>query len=241
MAKIYQENQELFRILTWGALIFLGIAATIYLIWLGLRPDPTTLYYDKITELELDSLNTGAIKDTVTFVGLETVNEADTETITQASYIIQKYVVLMYPSVTKLSVERKSIKQDGDKSEFKLVSDTGESFVVNLTKQNNGRIVFDLSDKNNQILHYDSGEVRKSYQHPLTLGARYLPKTIRNDEIEFSITQNKDESYQINVNSCGDQEIKTKAVYYAQEWIKSLGFNPEDITFKIPTFCDGQR
>lgn len=43
----------------------------------------------------------------------------------------------------------------------------------------------------------------------------------------------------VRVSSCGDEAIKLAARQGVEEWISSLGFEPDNYKIEIPEFCDG--
>ncbi|MBR3248939.1 hypothetical protein IKF89_02830 [Candidatus Saccharibacteria bacterium] len=48
-----------------------------------------------------------------------------------------------------------------------------------------------------------------------------------------------EEYLNVRVSACGNEAVAVNAREEVQEWIKSLGYNPDDYQIKIPEFCDG--
>ena len=220
-------------------MIILGIAAVAILFWLGTRPEPSYSYYDNVSGIMLTTEKTGGLAEGIAVIGGELVKNFDDVLRANTNNIIAAYVNIMYPEVERLSVNKDKIGQSENTFTYELVANTGQRFYVEATDNKDRRVLFRLSDENNEILNYDSNAVRTVSRDISTLGKTYLPKTIKTNGITFTIKQNRDSSYEIDVNSCGDQEIKDKALAEAQVWVKSLGYDVNEIEFKMPTLCDG--
>lgn len=88
---------------------------------------------------------------------------------------------------------------------------------------------------------YCMGE--KTSTMSVTIG-RNLPHYFNLDSgelvtITINRTENKEETLNVRVSSCGDQTIMEKAKSEVDAWIESLGYEPSDYKIMIPEFCDG--
>ena len=208
---LYQQHPDLFRLASWAAMAILGIAALVIIIWYGTRTTTKDTYYDKISDQTYSTEKTGASTSGISITSGNLLEEMDSTKLLQINAIIERYTEVMYPNITGYSVKSNSVEQKDDIFTYQIISNTDQRFTVKASNNSEGYIQFTLSDENNEILNYDSRLIRTSSIHISRLAKDYLPKTIIKDDLVFSITQNRDESYQININSCGDQQIKDRA------------------------------
>lgn len=236
----YERHVDLFNILSYFGIGLLIVGALVVLYMAASSVAAPTTYYDEVSEIEIDSANTGsATEDTLTIVGIEHIGDAGINANINAKSILllRQFVTIAYPDAESMSVSKKSIKSEGNKYSYEIVTSTKIKLKVLVTDLQNGNFELKVSDSRNEILNYVSTNYNSGAKNPLTLG-KSLPKTFNDHEPAFSVTQDREGNYQINVNSCGDADIKNSAQLKVNEWLVTLGYEPSDFNFAIPTLCD---
>lgn len=79
---------------------------------------------------------------------------------------------------------------------------------------------------------------------PINTISFYLPyygktKTGANFVIQKRNYNSGREYLEVNINSCGDQNLLAEAEEAAKEWVETYHINPEDLSFEIRDLCDG--
>ncbi|MBR3248538.1 hypothetical protein IKF89_00710 [Candidatus Saccharibacteria bacterium] len=241
----FTNNQELTKVISY---IFIGIAVFAIVVvsfWLANRQDSHT-YVDSVSGETINTLNTGAISsDGPVFVGYEQVaSQMDSDLASAVKNQLQVFFHNTLPQVEKISYKKDSLATEGDTYIFTLVASDGKEFIAQLTGTTKNNYQLTLSYKGGTVLSYDALKIITPTKNPLDL-VNYLPHTINQSEIPTvtvsrvgrergSLTR-----YEISVNSCGDQSIKTRALELTNQWLKQKGFNPSDFNFEIPDYCDG--
>ena len=244
MNKFAQEHAELIRIIFYGAIATIIIISLIALIATAARVTNNETYYDDISETNLELKNTGAITEKMTtFIGLEKIgdnNNIPTELNAKSSTIVRTYMTFAYPKAKRISYKNGTGKKDGDNVyTYEAQLDTGEKFTITVEDLNNSAYKLKISDKNNEVFSYESAEFSEEYKDIRSFATKLLPKVFTNVEgLSFSITW-KNNKYNLNINHCNNEKTIEKAIEIARNWIKSTGYNPDDVEFNVPYMCDG--
>ena len=241
----FATNPELTKVVSY---VFIGVAVFAIIVvsfWLANRQDSHT-YVDSVSGETVNTLNTGAISDdSPTFIGYEQVaSQMDSDLTTAVKSQLQVFFHNTLPQAEKVSYKKDSLAIEGDTYNFTLVASDGKEFVAQLTGISKNDYKLTLTYKGGTVLSYDAPKIITPVKNPLDL-VNYLPHTINQSEIP-TVTVSKVgrergslTRYEISVNSCGDQSIKTRALELTNQWLKQKGFNPSDFSFEIPDYCDG--
>ena len=159
-------------------------------------------------------------------------------TFTKISSLIEQFITFSYPQIKTVSYNKDSIKEQGRTYSFKITADTGQVFDITTTEISDTQISTDFYSYNNKIFSFNESDFKTIYTHPSKL-ALLLPKTFYlSEEKQVTISKNLDGQYQISVESCGDQSIINQAKERVNKWLLETNFNPEEINFLTPNYCD---
>ena len=152
--------------------------------------------------------------------------------------IIKKFITFSYPNINTVSYKKNSIKEQNQVYEFEIVSDTKQTFLISVKELPNDQISIDFYNHKTKIFTYDESTFKKIYTNPTKL-SQFLPKTFRTtNNLQYTINENLNGQYEISVESCGDQKIINQVKELANKWLIEINFNPEEISFQIPNYCD---
>lgn len=159
-------------------------------------------------------------------------------TFTKTASLIKQFITFSYPEIKTVSYNKDSIKEQGKAYSFKITADTGQVFDITTTEISDTQISTDFYSHNNKIFSFNESNFKTIYTHPSKL-ALLLPKTFYlSEEKQVTISKNLDGQYQISVESCGDQSIINQAKERVNKWLLETNFNPEEINFLTPNYCD---
>ena len=137
--------------------------------------------------------------------------------------------------------QAKNVKKDGDKYSFKIIRC---NVTYDAVVENNGKksYTYTISKDGQELISYNSEDKESNYKSKNTLSS-ILPLTMTTANGTISITaadKNDPTALKVGINSCGDQEIKDKALATAKEYLKMGGYNPDDFTYTVPDYCDSE-
>ena len=160
-------------------------------------------------------------------------------TFSKVSSLIEQFITFSYPQIKTVSYNKDSIKEQGKTYSFKITADTGQVFDITTTEISDTQISTDFYSYNDKIFSFNESDFKTIYTHPSKL-ALLLPKTFYlSEEKQVTISKDLDGQYQISVESCGDQSIINQAKERVNKWLLETNFNPEEINFLTPNYCDG--
>lgn len=243
MNRFREENQDLLKIIFYSVITGI-ITISLIILFVFVRKEVINdTYYDSISETNLETKNTGAISNNlILFIGLDKIANSSsipTDLNAQSAAIIKEYFTYAYPKSERLSYKNGSAKKEGNTYMYDTQLNTGEKFTIKIIDNKNSTFELSITDKNNEVFSYNSAKYSEEYKNIRSFANNFLPKVFTNEEgLSFSITY-KNDKYYLNINACNNQEIIDKAEDIAKNWITSVGFNPDQITFDIPYMCDG--
>lgn len=238
---LYERNPDLFRILGYGVMGFAVIGVIILLfVSINSTVSANVTYHDDIADVDVNPSNLGGIANGITFInGNNMGNEVINDNVYADSLnVFRSYLTIVQPTVKKFSYKSGSSKYENETYTYTVVTDTGKDYYLSVKDYKNGKFYLEVADKNNTVFKYDSMDLIKQRNDPRTL-PKYLPKVFSNEKPAFSLTQNRDGSYQININSCGDDAKKKHAREVVNEWLENINFDSKNIEIKMPDMCDG--
>ena len=202
---------------------------------------------DRVSGEKIYTRHTGAINDrTIQLVAIEKVQESglDVEIYRTAKEDILDYFSYQYPYFKRLSLKTGDGVSKGNESySFNLESNTGNTFNVNISGGNlqNYKITIIDNNNGNTIFNYDKSQEPIVLRNIERLAAKQLPHTIDIDGHQATLLRRPyDDKYEISINSCGDNELKSKAETKIKEWLESLSYNIDNFQYEVPDYCDGE-
>ena len=243
MQNSINNNQELFKIISYVVIAMVILVSLVALIAVGYNVTQNDVYYDSISETNLNTQNTGSISDNlVTFIGLDKIADGSNipaDINRDSAITIRTFITYAYPKADMLSYKNNTIKAEGNTYNYDAQLNTGQSFKIKIIDLGNGGFKLHIEDVNNEVFVYESKAYAEEYKDIRSLPNLALPRVFQEDDIPpFSITYSNDR-FNLNINACGDEKIINAAKDIANNWIKSLGFNPEDANLNVPPMCDG--
>lgn len=241
--ELLQGNSEFGRIIGY-ILIGCIVVTMIFIIYmLGTTNNESTI--DDPSGEKLLTINTGAdTTNNIQAIGFDilTKNGIDENTYRPIIDAIISYFTYQYPHYDRISYRQKDgLKiEDGKQYFFNAESNTGKIYSITINVNTTLDYNFTIKERESKLFEYNSKEVAKITKNKQTL-SKHLPHTFKlSNGINAKLTiRSKDKKIELALNSCGDEGLKKEADTLAKEWLESISYNPEEIHYEIPNYCDG--
>jgi hypothetical protein len=226
----------------------LGIAvlAIIFVTFLLATSNSDLTTIDDPSGQKILTKNTGAITgDLVNYIGFEILTEKgiDPDTYGDIAKIIRSYFSYQYPHFNRVSYRAKDgVNIDGNKYKITAESNSGALFKIEINVESRNDYTIKISDKTAEIFTYKNSERSTITKNKETFASSNLPHTITlEDGTEATLSKRTyDDTLELSLNSCGDENLKNEADEAMKAWIVSKNYKIEDIQYDIPDYCDGE-
>ena len=236
---IFQENQEMVKIIGFALIgLFLIIIIIILLIFMN-QPSNNADDSDPFSDQTINTTDSGVI-----IVGVNQISEkaANKEAVLDAVEVMKTFFDNSFPNLKTVTVIEDTIKPENDNYlSFSMVSNINQEFQVVIEGVSAYDYHLTIKRQDSTLLDYNSPKTQKVGKNIDDI-ANYLPYfTSINDDLPVTFLQYRESGqliYEISVNSCGDEEIKDKAISLVSKWLAQKGYNLESIDYRIPDYCD---
>ena len=150
-------------------------------------------------------------------------------------------MIVINPTCDKVA-KAKNLKNDSDDYTFDIVR-CNVTYNVELSEDGKN-YSFIISKNGENLINYNSASKGRTYLSADTIW-KFLPMNSKtNDGLEYTIKQenkNNPKELTIYANTCSSQDKQNKALEAAKERLEYTRFNPEDFTFIMQGYCDGEN